>query len=98
MDNKPLHRLIGAARKARPSPAPFLDLDPPIGFATRVAAFWSARPEEKTILFERIAWRGLVCAVLVCTATALARRSAASFDSVANVESIEIVDDELEFF
>lgn len=76
MNRKPLDKLISAAKKAdRP---PVTELEAPYGFATRVAATWGQSHPDKIVLLERLAWRGLICAVLVCAATAVAQKTIAS--------------------
>lgn len=98
MKNKPLQKLIAAARKAEPSAAAERETKPPFGFATRVAALWTERPMERTLLFEKLAWRGLVCAALICATTAVARKSAASGQDIVEAESVQMVEEELELF
>ena len=55
-----LHRLAAAARQAA-LPA---DPQPPLGFATRVLA--QLRTESAALLLERLGWRSLAAAAVLC--------------------------------
>ena len=69
-NQRPLRKLIAAARKAHtPSPMPSA-LEAPFGFATRVATRWGAarQPANRGDLWERFCWWGASVSVAVCLA------------------------------
>ena len=64
------HQFLDLARRGRPV-AP---LEPPLsGFASRVAARWSAAPRTPSVgeLWEKLCWWGAGAAVAVCVLSAL---------------------------
>ena len=63
-----IRKLVVAARKAHaPQPADKLAVAP-FGFATRLAAFWAAKPRRLnwTDAWERLCWWGAGASVAVC--------------------------------
>lgn len=80
--NEPLDKLISAARKAYEKAPSNIEEAPsceaPFGFGTRVAASWKGIRSDTTIVFERLAWRGLAFAVAICVFTAFAHEAIAS--------------------
>jgi hypothetical protein len=79
---EPLNKLISAARKAYEKAslgseeAPCCEV--PLGFGTRVAASWKGIRSDTTIVFERLAWRGVAFALAICAFTAVAHETIAS--------------------
>ena len=70
MNKQPLQELIASARKAyAPSSAPPAEAAP-LGFATRIAARWSAarRHPARGDIWERFCWWGASVSVAVCVA------------------------------
>ncbi len=57
-------RFLNAARRGAPKDAP----EPPLGFATRVAAHWISRgaPHDALFAWERLTRWGLASALVVC--------------------------------
>lgn len=66
--NKRLARLMRLARReaeAREDARPPAPDEPPIGFATRVAARWAAERKRGVNLWERLCWFGAAAAIVV---------------------------------
>lgn len=68
MDNQQLQKLIASARKAYAPPTSPPDESPSLGFATRIAARWSAthRHPARGDVLERFCWWGASVSVGVC--------------------------------
>ena len=98
--NEALDRLISAARKAcekvplSSEEAP--SCEAPIGFGTRVAAAWRRSHPDTTVLFERLAWRGLAFALVICLFTAIMQETVvASSQDYSYAEAMAMPGEEL---
>jgi hypothetical protein len=102
VSNQPLKRLITAARKAERRTAELdakVNAEAPYGFAARVAALWSRGQPDRIVVWERLAWRGLICALLVCVATAVAQKSLAHEEFTSEIDAPQqAVEDDSELF
>jgi hypothetical protein len=68
MKTNALQKLLTSARKACQPPPPADPAEPPLGFATRVAALWRARQggPRRADLWERCSWWGAGASIAIC--------------------------------